>query len=98
MQLKDILKRPIVTEKSKILELKWKYTVEVDAKANKTQVKQAFERTYAVNVEGVNILVNRAKYKYAKKGTVVKRPTLTKAMVTLKKWQKIDFVNLKIKD
>jgi len=85
MQLKDILKRPIVTEKSKTLELIGKYTVEVDSRATKTEIRQAFEKTYAVNVEGVNTLVNRTKFKYAKKGTVNKRHNLTKAMVTLKK-------------
>lgn len=98
MQVKDIIKKPIITEKSKTLELKWVYTVEINPNATKIDVKRAFEKTYGVTVDNVNVLVNRAKFRFMKKGSVCKRPDLVKAMVTLKKWQKLDFVNLKIKD
>jgi large subunit ribosomal protein L23 len=55
--------RPLITEKSmKGIEKQQKVTVEVDGRANKTQVKLAFEATYKVKVKKVNIVNVRPKY------------------------------------
>ncbi len=54
---RDIILRPIITEKSvKNTDLDNKYTFEVAKGANKTQVKQAVEAIFAVKVEKVNIV------------------------------------------
>ena len=52
----EILKRPIITEKSmSVLEDKV-YTFEVDKSANKTHIKLAIEELFDVKVERVNII------------------------------------------
>jgi large subunit ribosomal protein L23 len=58
----EVLRRPIVTEKSN-----WqsdslhRYTFEVDARANKQQVKDAVEQAFNVQVLAVNIISMRGK-------------------------------------
>ncbi|NLL43958.1 MAG: 50S ribosomal protein L23 [Firmicutes bacterium] len=54
MEARDILIRPIVTEKSTDLMAENKYTFEVDLRANKTQIKAAVEEIFNVEVEKVN--------------------------------------------
>ena len=53
---RDIVKRPIITEKSYDLMNEGKFTFEVDKKANKIEVKQACEALFNVKVEKVNIV------------------------------------------
>ena len=43
MDARDIIKRPVITERSSDLMTEKKYTFEVDTRANKTQVKDAIE-------------------------------------------------------
>ena len=43
MELLDVIKRPVITEKSMLAMDEKKYTFEVDTRANKTLVKQAVE-------------------------------------------------------
>ena len=58
---RDIVKRPIITEKSYDLMNEGKFTFEVDKKANKIEVKQACEALFNVKVEKVNIVNVRPK-------------------------------------
>ncbi|MDQ0177356.1 50S ribosomal protein L23 [Bacillus chungangensis] len=83
MDARDIIKRPVITERSTDLMADKKYTFEVDVKATKTQVKKAVEEIFDVSVDKVNILNYKGKLKrmgrYA--GYTNKR---RKAIVTLK--------------
>lgn len=63
MEARDILKRPVITERSSELMAEKKYTFEVDTRANKTQVKDAVEEIFGVNVEKVNVLNYKGKFK-----------------------------------
>jgi large subunit ribosomal protein L23 len=55
MDIKNIIKKPIVTEKASILKEKSnKYTFVVDKGANKFQIKQAVESLFNVRVESVH--------------------------------------------
>ena len=63
MDSRDIIKRPVITERSTDLIADKKYTFEVDVKANKTQVKDAVEEIFGVNVEKVNIMNYKGKFK-----------------------------------
>ena len=63
MDARDIIKRPVITERSSDLMADRKYTFEVDVKANKTQVKDAVESIFGVDVEKVNIMNYKGKYK-----------------------------------
>ncbi|MDM5250868.1 MULTISPECIES: 50S ribosomal protein L23 [unclassified Lysinibacillus] len=63
MEARDILKRPVITERSSELMAEKKYTFEVDTRANKTQVKDAVEEIFGVQVEKVNVLNYKGKFK-----------------------------------
>lgn len=53
----DVLKKPVLTEKSLALQTEEnKYTFDVDLDANKTEVKIAVEKLFNVKVEKVNIM------------------------------------------
>jgi large subunit ribosomal protein L23 len=55
MDIRNIIKKPIVTEKAAILKEKYnKYTFVVDKGANKFQIKQAVESLFNVKVESVH--------------------------------------------
>lgn len=53
----DIIKRPVITEKSEMLRREYnKYTFEVNTKANKIQIRKAVEEIFNVKVESVPTL------------------------------------------
>lgn len=56
MEARDILKRPVITEKSSEAMAEDKYTFDVDTRVNKTQVKMAVEEIFNVKVASVNIM------------------------------------------
>lgn len=53
---RDIIKRPVITERSSDLMNEKKYTFEVDIRANKTEIKQAVEQIFKVKVDEVRTL------------------------------------------
>lgn len=92
MRLFEIIKKPIVTEKTATLQLDGVYVVEVSSDATKIDVKKAFLEIYKTEVSDVNIVNTREKYKNGRKGEQIKRRTGKKAYVTLKnKADKVDF-------
>ncbi len=78
----SILRRPVVTEKSTLLQEKGKYVFEVDDRANKIQVRRAVEDAFDVKVTGVNIMRVRGKSKRFGPRESVRR-SWKKAIVTL---------------
>jgi len=66
VEARDIIKRPIVTEKSTDLMSENKYTFEVDLRATKMQVKDAVEAIFDVKVQRVN--TSRVKGKLRRMG------------------------------
>ncbi|EGQ2968547.1 50S ribosomal protein L23 [Staphylococcus pseudintermedius] len=91
MEARDILKRPVITEKSSAAMAEDKYTFDVDVRANKTEVKKAVEEIFEVKVANVNIINYKPKKKRMGRyqGYTNKR---CKAIVTLKEGQ-IDLFN-----
>ncbi len=84
MHIYQVLKRPIVTEKSLgHLQPANQYAFEVDIRANKLQVKEAVETAFGVKVEKVRIMRMPAKIGRYGRRAVVKRPMWKKAIVTL---------------
>ena len=63
MEARDIIKRPVITERSADLMSEDKYTFDVDVRANKTQVKHAVEEIFDVKVDKVNIMNVKPKKK-----------------------------------
>lgn len=79
---RDIIKRPVITERSTELMEGRKYTFEVDVRANKTAVKDAIEAIFGVKVENVNVMNYKGKKKRVGRhiGTTNRR---RKAIITL---------------
>jgi large subunit ribosomal protein L23 len=85
----EIIKRPIITEKSTGLKEKDnKYVFEVAKTANKIQVAQAVEELFKVDVEKVTTMVVAGKLKRLGKYSGY-RPDWKKAVVRLKRGQEI---------
>ena len=82
MDARDILIRPIVSEKSTYLLQDNKYTFLIPIKANKVQVRQAVEQIFKVKVQSVNTIRMIGKTKRMGK-SVGKRSDYKKAIVTL---------------
>ncbi|GAB6934802.1 MAG: 50S ribosomal protein L23 [Bacillota bacterium] len=79
---RDIIKRPIITEKSTDLMAEKKYVFEVDLNANKIEIKKAVEAIFGVKVAKVNTM--RVKPKKTRFGRFVGRTKeWKKAIVTL---------------
>ena len=79
---RDIIFRPVISEKTYGLLDENKYTFVVDPRANKTQIKQAIETIFDVKVLGVNTLNRSGKRK--RRGFIVgKRPDTKRAIVSL---------------
>lgn len=63
MESRDVILRPIITEASMNEMDNKRYTFEVDLRANKTQVKDAVEDIFEVEVAKVNIMNVKGKKK-----------------------------------
>lgn len=90
MNLYEVLRRPLVTEKITRLQAQGKYAFEVADGVNKAEVKQAVEAAYKVNVTGVNMTTVHGKKKRMGRRQVQSLPW-KKATVTLKQGDKIEF-------
>jgi large subunit ribosomal protein L23 len=86
---RDILLRPVVSEKSYGLLDEGKYTFIVAPDANKTQIKQAVEEVFRVKVTGVNTLNRQGKRRRTRFGWG-KRVDTKRAIVTLAEGDRID--------
>ena len=89
MQLHEIIKRPLVTEKNAALQAAGKYAFEVDKRANKMEIRRAVETGFKVNVTAVNVVSMPGETKRVGR-YIVNTPIWKKAIVTLKAGDKID--------
>ncbi len=94
MEIYDVLRRPLVTEKTngQAFSLN-QYAFEVNSDVNRTMVKDAVEKVFNVTVLHVNIVKTPGKTKRNMKSRrlSVKKPVMKKAVVTLKQGDKIPF-------
>jgi large subunit ribosomal protein L23 len=86
---RDIIKAPIITEKSSNLAANNVITFSVDVRANKTQIKQAVENIFNVKVESVNTVNVKPKKKRVGR-YVGKTNRVKKAIVKLKEGSSIE--------
>ena len=89
MDLRDVIRRPIVTEKSTLGAENSKYVFEVAGAFNKALIQQAIESIFEVNVVQVNISWVRGKWRRFGRSRG-KRPDWKKATVTLQAGQTIE--------
>ena len=88
--MKDIIIAPVITEKSQIaISSNNVYTFKVSKDANKTQIKQAIEEAFGVNVKEVRTLNTKSKAKRVGRYTG-KTKTYKKAIVTLRDGNSIE--------
>ena len=87
----DIIRRPVITEKTSIQkEVSNQFTFEVDRMANRVEIKRAVESIFNVKVAGIRTMQVKGKTK--RRGWIVgKRRDWKKAIVTLMPGERIDF-------
>ncbi|MEO6593560.1 MAG: 50S ribosomal protein L23 [Planctomycetota bacterium] len=89
-QFYDVVRRPLVTEKSSAMQgMRNQFSFEVAASTNKSEVKKAIETLFSVKVVKVNIanVPGKARRMFGRPGET--RPW-KKAVVTLEKGNTID--------
>ena len=86
----EILKAPIITEKTNKLSNENVYVFKVDKQANKTAIKQAIETKFGVKVDSINTVNVRSKKRRVGKYTGY-TSSYKKAYVKLKEGSKIEF-------
>ena len=88
---RDVIVRPVVSEKSYALLDDGVYTFVVHPSANKTEIRQAVESVFNVRVASVNTLNRKGKRKRNRRQvTFGKRPDTKRAVVTLVGDDRID--------
>ncbi|MHB8882732.1 MAG: 50S ribosomal protein L23 [Thermodesulfovibrionales bacterium] len=88
----SVIKKPLFTEKGSALkESENKLLVEVEKVSNKLEIKKAIEEIFKVKVEKVATIKVHGKWKrYGK--SIGKKSDRKKAIITLKKGEKLDFI------
>ena len=97
--ISDIILNPILSEKSNMLMSQNKYVFRVSLNSNKLQIKKAIEERFEVAIDKVSTMNFKGKKKNStirSGGNVIRtswnRRNWKKAIVTLSKGHKIDFV------
>jgi large subunit ribosomal protein L23 len=92
MDIYQVIKRPVVTERTTLLKEKEnKYMFIVDKKANKYQIKDAIEKMFNVDVEKITTLNVKGKLRRLGRYSGY-RPSYKKAIVKLAQGQTIKFI------
>ncbi len=86
---RDVIVRPVVSEKSYAGLEQNTYTFLVDPKANKTEIKEAIQKIWNVRVLSVNTLNRKGKVK-RRRFTTGKRADQKRAIVTLAEGDSIE--------
>ena len=86
---RDIIFKPVVSEKSYGLIDDGKYTFVVDPRSNKTEIKLAIEKIFGVKVTAVNTLNRKGKTRRTRAG-LGKRKDTKRAIVSVAAGQSID--------
>ena len=85
----DIIRKPLVTEKSTMASENGAVVFEVSIDSNKPQIKEAVEALFGVKVKAVNTSITKGKQKRFK-GVLGRRKDVKKAFVTLEDGNTID--------
>jgi large subunit ribosomal protein L23 len=90
----EVIKRPVISEKSMDETQRGKYTFRVHDAATKPQIKAAIEELFKVHVLSVNVLTTQPHEKrrgFGRARTKGFTPAWRKAVVTLAAGEKIEF-------
>lgn len=89
MELYEVLRRPLITEKNTMLGAQNKYSFEVAPDANKPMIQKAVETLFNVDVVAVNTSNVHGKMRRVRRSQGMTK-NWKKAVVTLKEGQRID--------
>ena len=87
--LYDVIISPVITEKATMASNYNQFVFRVAPWASKSQIKEAIEVLFKVDVKGVNTLIHKGKLK-SFRGQLGRRKDTKKAIVTLAEGQSID--------
>lgn len=85
----DVIRSPVITEKSTLASEQDKVVFNVARDATKSEIKAAVEALFKVKVKGVNTLVRKGKTKRFR-GVRGRQNDVKRAVVTLQEGQSID--------
>jgi large subunit ribosomal protein L23 len=85
----DVIRKPIITEKTTMASENGAVVFEVAIDRSKPQIKEAVEALFGVKVKAVNTTITKGKVKRFR-GTIGKRKDVKKAYVTLEEGNTID--------
>lgn len=88
-RLYDIIKSPVISEKSTALGVNSQYVFVVDKNSNKNDLKKAIEKIFSVKVKSISTHLRKGKVKKFK-GVVGKRNDNKYAIFTLEKGSELD--------
>ncbi len=89
MRLTDVIKKPLVSEKSMKMAESNCYTFIVDREASKDQIKQAVETVFGVKVIGVKTVIIKQKTRRLSNRRRVLSAPIKKATIKLKEGEKL---------
>jgi len=92
MHYRDVIRRPVITEKStKLADEEFQFCFEVDPRANKFQIKEAVELIWPkVDVLKVRVMNMPAKRARRWRKTITRKKGWKKAIVTLAPGQRLE--------
>lgn len=90
MNIKDVILKPVLTEKATDLVKKNVYTFEVNLKANKSQIKNTIEKIYNVKVDQVKTEIRKGKTRRVGRRMIAKKLSKRKIAFVKLKEGKID--------
>ncbi|MFT6460166.1 50S ribosomal protein L23 [Pseudophaeobacter arcticus] len=85
----DVIRKPIITEKTTMASENGAVVFEVAIGSNKPQIKEAVESLFGVKVKAVNTTITKGKQKRFR-GQIGRRKDVKKAYVTLEEGNTID--------
>lgn len=85
----EIIKAPVITEKSQVQKANGQYVFKVDPKANKTEIKLAIEKIFNVKVTKISTINEKPKKKRVGRYTGMTNRS-KKAIVTLAEGNNIE--------
>lgn len=92
MHVTEVIKKPLLTEKSYLGHANGTYTFIVDKRANKTQIKKAFEEIFEVKVQTIRTMNYDGKTKRLGRFTGTTN-NYKKAVITLKPGEQLAILN-----
>jgi large subunit ribosomal protein L23 len=91
MHYREVIRRPVITEKSTQLAEEFQYVFEVDSRANKHQIKDAVETIWPkVDVVDVRVMNMPAKRAKRWRKVIIRKKGWKKAIVTLMPGQRLE--------